>query len=212
MDDSRTAFIEAATYAASLLGRSEVTDHWHEASVLPEFTIAGLAGHLLRGIKTVEKYLDGSDPVGEPITAADYYDSIAITPDISSSLNRDVRSRGEEEAAIGSLAVAEEASALIERLDARLATEALDRRLQVLGELMITLDEYLRTRVVELVIHTEDLALSVDLPYPAEVAPAVATVAINTLVDLARLRHGDLAVLRALARRERDTVNALRAL
>ena len=108
--------------------------------------------------------------------------------------------------------MAEEAGALTERLRVRLVTEAFDRRLQVLGGLVITLDEYLRTRVVELVLHTEDLALSVDLPEAAEVTPAAATIAINTLVDLARLRHGDLAVLRALARRERDTVNALRVL
>ena len=212
MDDLRAAFLESSARAASLLGRSEIADHWDEASILPEFTISGLAGHLLRGIKTVEKYLDGSDPVGEAINAAEYYDSIAITADISSPLNRDVRSRGEEEATIGSHAAAVEAHALVERLGARLITEAPDRRLNVLGDLVITLDEYLRTRVVELLLHTEDLALSVDLPDSAEVTPAVATVAIDTLVDLARLRHGDWAVMRALARRERDTVNALRVL
>ena len=181
-------------------------------SILPLFTISGLAGHLLRGIKTVEKYLDGADPDGESISAAQYYNSIGITADISSPLNRDVRSRGEEEATIGSHGAAVEAHALIERLGTRLISEAPDRRLQVLGDLVITLDEYLRTRVVELVLHTEDLALSVGLPDAAEVTPSVATIVINTLVDLARLRHGDGAVMRALARRERDTVNALRVL
>lgn len=212
MDDVRVAFLEAAAGAAILLGRSEMADHWNEASILPGFTISGLAGHLLRGMKTVEKYLDGSVPDGESISAAEYYVSIAITADISSPLNRDVRSRGDEEAIIGSHAVAIEVQALLKRLRARLVTETFDRRLQVLGDLVINLDEYLRTRVVELVIHTEDLALSVCLPDVTQVAPAVATVAINTLVDLARLRHGDGAVLKALARRERDTVNALRVL
>jgi hypothetical protein len=33
---------------------------------------------------------------------------------------------------------------------------------------------------------------------------------ISTLVQIARLRHGDMAVLRALTRRERDLVQALR--
>jgi len=32
------------------------------------------------------------------------------------------------------------------------------------------------------------------------------------LVGVARIRHGDMAVLRALARRERDPVQALRVL
>ena len=36
--------------------------------------------------------------------------------------------------------------------------------------------------------------------------------AIETLLEVARLRHGDLAVLRALARRERDPVRALRVM
>ena len=96
MVDLRTVFLESATCAASLLGRTEVADHWTEASVLPEFTIAGLAGHLLRGIKTVEKYLDGGEPDGESMNAARYYDSIAITAGISSSLNQDVRLRGKK--------------------------------------------------------------------------------------------------------------------
>lgn len=212
MDDSRTAFLEAAAVAANLLGRFEVTDHWNESSILPGFNISGLAGHRLRGIRTVEKYLDGSQHEGESITAAEYYESIAITADISSSLNRDVRSRGEEEVTIGSHAVAIEAHSLIERLGARLVAETVDRHLLVLGDLSISLDEYLRTRIVELVIHTEDLALSVGLPEAAKFAPVVATVAIDTLVDLARFRHGDWAVLRALARRERDAVSALRVL
>ncbi len=33
---------------------------------------------------------------------------------------------------------------------------------------------------------------------------------IGTLVDVARFRHGDVAVLHALTRRERDSIGALR--
>jgi Mycothiol maleylpyruvate isomerase N-terminal domain len=212
MDDPRHAFLEAASSAADLLGRSEVAEQWSEPSVLAEFTTAGLAGHLLRCLRTVEVYLEDPEPDGVATSAAGYYDSIGITDDISSPLNRDVRSRGEEEAAMGSDRVADEARAVVERLADRLATEAIGRRLRVRDGLIITLDEYLRTRIVELVVHTEDVALSVNLPYRIEVAPAVATIVIDTLVDLARLRHGDWAVIRALARRERDVVSALHVL
>lgn len=212
MDGVRAAFLEAAAGATSILGRAEVAEHWREVSVLPEFSISGLAGHLLRGIKTVDTYLDGPDPEGASMSAAQYYDSLALTADVSSPLNRAIRTRGEDEASIGCRAVAAEAVALLNRLSVRLPAEAPGRRLQVLDGLVITLDEYLRTRIVELVLHSEDLALSVDLFDAPEVAPTVATVAIETLVDLARLRHGDWAVMRALARRERDSVNALRVL
>jgi hypothetical protein len=75
----------------------------------------------------------------------------------------------------------------------------------------MTLDEYLRTRVVELVVHADDLAtsLGVELAPPR---PATCSVAIDVLVGVARIRHGDLAVLRALTRRERDQAQALRVL
>jgi hypothetical protein len=65
--------------------------------------------------------------------------------------------------------------------------------------------------VVELVVHVDDLATSLGAE-PAPLQPGTSRVAIDALVDVARLRYGDLAVLRALARRERDQVEALRVL
>jgi hypothetical protein len=81
----------------------------------------------------------------------------------------------------------------------------------VFQDLVIRLDDYLATRLVELCVHTDDLAASLELPAPQLPEPATAA-AICTLVDVARIRHGDAAVLRALARRERDAVSALRVL
>jgi Mycothiol maleylpyruvate isomerase N-terminal domain len=202
--------LEAAHRTAELLGRREVAEHWREVSVLAEFSVAGLAGHLLRGMKTVELYLDRPEPEGEPISAADYFRALALPTDVDAPLNRDVRSRGEEMAAGGPTAVATEAERLTERLAARLAAEGTGRRLRVAGDLVVGLDEYLRTRVVELVVHGDDLAVSVGLE--ATVPSPAATMAIDTLVGVARLRHGDVAVVRALARRERDAIQALRVL
>ncbi len=48
-----------------------------------------------------------------------------------------------------------------------------------------------------------------DLESPA-FPPEALDITIDTLVAIARYRHGDLAVLLALSRRERDTLNALR--
>ncbi|MGW0855449.1 hypothetical protein [Streptomyces sp. NPDC002690] len=77
------------------------------------------------------------------------------------------------------------------------------------GEEML-LDGYLRTRCVELAVHLEDLALSVDAPH--RVPGAALAIAVDVLVAAARDRHGDQAVLHALARRERDDAEALRVL
>jgi hypothetical protein len=72
----------------------------------------------------------------------------------------------------------------------------------------MNLDDYLQTRLVEIVVHDDDLAMSVGLPtnIPAEAI----SLAVDHLFAVARLQHGDLAVLRAFARRERDESQALR--
>jgi hypothetical protein len=74
----------------------------------------------------------------------------------------------------------------------------------VAGDLVLAIDDYLATRVVELVVHADDLAVSlgVDPPPPP---PAAARLAEHVLLDIARHRHGDTALLRALARRERTS-------
>ena len=78
-----------------------------------------------------------------------------------------------------------------------------------LGGLSLQLDEYLITRRVEVVAHTDDLAASVGLDPPVFDMDATGIV-VDCLSAAARRKHGDLAVLRAMIRRERDQVRALR--
>jgi hypothetical protein len=211
MDDARPAFLDAATTAVRLLERPELAGHWARASVLREFSVAGLAGHLFRAMSTVERYLDEPGPSGAGISAASYFDTMIRSADIGDPANQAIRARGEEAAAGGPAALASDARATLERLTSRLAGEGPGRHVRVAGGLVLTLDQYLRTRVVELVVHADDLAASVGVePVPPQ--PATTAVAIDVLVGVARIRHGDMAVLRALARRERDTVGALRVL
>jgi Mycothiol maleylpyruvate isomerase N-terminal domain len=211
MDGARPAFLDAAATAVRLLERPELAGHWAGASVLPEFTLAGLAGHLFRGMSTVERYLDEPEPSEAGISAASYFDTVIRSADISDPANQAIRARGEEAAAGGPAALASDAQATLARLTSRLAGEGPGRRVRVAGGLVLTLDEYLRTRVVELVVHAGDLAASLGVePVPPQ--QATTAVAIDVLVGVARIRHGDMAVLWALARRERDTAGALRVL
>jgi hypothetical protein len=60
----------------------------------------------------------------------------------------------------------------------------------------------LMTRTMELVVHADDLAVSVGLPtpeFPAEVTGSV----IDLLARLSVRRHGPTAVIRAMTRGER---------
>ncbi len=210
--DPRAAFLDASGAATRLLGRPEVGERWNEPSALPELSVGELAGHLLRGILTVETYLDADEPAEGALDAAGYYHALNLTTDLADDLNRSVRVRSAEAARGGWRAVADEAESLRRRLQGRLGEERSDRRVAVALGLRMSLDEYLVTRVVELVVHTDDLATSVDLSEEFVPTSEASAVTIETLVAVARLRHGDLAVIRSLVRRERDRFEALRVL
>lgn len=119
--------------------------------------------------------------------------------------------RGEENASTGAvelLATYEEAVRDLERV---LRTEPSDRLVRVFMDVVLLYDDYLPSRMCELLIHTDDLAVSLSVEPPAP-PQAASDVAIEHLVEVARHVHGDRAVLIALSRRERDTVDALRVI
>jgi hypothetical protein len=216
MSDIRITFLEAGRVAADLLGRPEVAARWDGPSRLEHFSMWGLAGHLVRAVGSVEIYLDRDEPSDdEPgVDATGYYRAAlgAGGPvDLGSDLHVAVRQRGEETAAEGYDALRADLDGLLARLGERLRFEPRTRRIRVLHGLVLPLDDYLITRIIELLVHTDDLAVSADLT-PPEPPPEAAGVAIAMLVDLACLRHGDLAVLRALTRRERAPEGVLNVL
>jgi len=208
----RALFLRSAALCADLIAAPGVAAAWQDPSVLPDLTTGALAGHLSRGILQVEWFLDAGTPAGAaPITAADYY-----TPPPDASRNSAVRDRGRERAEAGPTAIADEVRDCLERLARRLPGEPPDRLLEARGSSgirgrVLLLDEYLKVRLVEQVIHGDDLARSVP-GTDAEADPAACRIAIGTLVAAATRRHGQMAVLHALARREADTVQALRVL
>lgn len=67
---------------------------------------------------------------------------------------------------------------------------------------VLPLDQCLLTRLIELAVHLDDLAVSLDLATPA-VPDDVAEIVISSLASIATGRHGTASVLRALSRRER---------
>ena len=218
MSDIKEVFCAAAEATGVLLDEPDLIEGFDGPSALEEFSVRGLAGHLLRAMTSVEGYLDAAEPEADPggveaVSAAGYYAAVLGngTVDINDALNRAVRQRGVESAPgapEGLSAVWAEAAA---RLRGRLAAEPAGRRVQVFGGLVLDLDDYLVTRLVELVVHGDDLAVSLGVAPPA-LDPAATALVIATLVEVARLRHGDAAVLAALTRRERDDVEALRVL
>lgn len=211
MASTRETFLETGRVAAALLAAPEVRRAWDSPSALPELTVRGLAGHLLRATGSVVAYLDRPEPEGEPIGAAEYYAAAVEESDVHSDVHRAIRQRGEEEAAGGHAAVARKSYEVLDLLERRLAAEPPERKVRAYKDLVLEIDDYLVTRLIELVVHVDDLAVSAGVAVPG-LPPEATRLAIAALVETARVRHGDLPVLRALSRRERDEVEALRVL
>jgi hypothetical protein len=213
MDTIRAVVVDAARAITPLLSDERVAARWTEPSALPLLTVGGLAGHLARALETIETYVAETEPPADDlITPGAYWvTGLSMAGDIDGPMHTGVRARGEAAGSVGPVALVAEYEARLERVAALLASEPPTRRVTVMrGTARMLLDDYLPTRIVEMVVHADDLAVSVGAETP-DLGDA-ARIAIDVLVETARVAHGDVAVIRALTRRERDSVEALRVL
>jgi hypothetical protein len=126
-----------------------------------------------------------------------------VDADLQDEANVTIRRDSELEAADGAAALAARTAEAVVLLGAQLPAEPADRAVFLpWGPWALTLDDMLRTRIMEIAVHGDDLACSVDLGEPG-LPTAVAAEAIELLTRLAVRRHGAAALLRALSRAER---------
>jgi Mycothiol maleylpyruvate isomerase N-terminal domain len=204
MAQIRDLYLTAAAEAAGLLAAPEVAAAWHEPSALAELSVGGLAGHLAAQVFFVPQLLDGPAPAEETISIHEYYVRASwIGADLDDEFNQGIRAMGEKEAAEGPAALASRVAATLDRLRAVLPdTPSRPVRRSSWGPWSIGLDDFLRSRLLEIAVHADDLACSVGVATPELPAEAVETV-VDLLSRIAIRRHGATAVLRALSRAER---------
>jgi len=199
---SDEAFLDAAGYAGDVLASPKIEAAWECQSALPRMTVGAVAGHMFLVVRRVDKHLDEVAPSGNEATEPESYRWLRVVreADLDRAEHCVVRADGDHVAAWGWQAVEAAYGDRVSKLRARLAA----RRPQsvVIGTTRMDFDAYLATRVVELLVHADDLAVSVGLS-PPELPTDAATIAIDVLLHAARSIHGDLDVLRALTRSER---------
>lgn len=206
----RDAFLSAGETAAALLREPAVSTRWSDPSALADFSVAGLARHLANQVTGPASMLAAA-PGSSAVPVLEHYTrNTWVTSGIDGEDNMRIRRQGER-AVAGTTArsLADEVDAALVELRRVVPAEPAER---VVGfhDWGLTVDDFLLTRVMELVVHTDDLAVSIGVPTPE--MPAAATEAtIQLLATIAAWRHGPLAVVRALARRERapETIAAL---
>jgi hypothetical protein len=215
-EEALPAFFEAAELVAGLLANDAVAQSWSKPSVLAGMSVGGVAAHLYLGARRLEVVLDQELP--EAAKVADlvaFYGANRVDDprELSTGLSRYIRDEGEERSArYGPAGVHRRFVDLVTRLRSRLPAEPPDRMVSVVQvpDGVTPLGGYLASRVVELVVHSDDLATSAQLP-PLSLPRSAASMVIDTMVELVRGRSGDLEVIRALARRERAKDGVLRA-
>lgn len=209
MDDLTAAFFEAGEAFSALIDDPAVVGAWSGPSALEGYTVGGVVGHVNVAVGWLVPLLDTAEPAdARPIRPGHYYTGMKLDPSPSARnpMHDVVRDMSEQTGARGPEANASQFGALLETLRKRLPDEP-DHRLLNLHPVIpacARLDDFLQTRIVELIVHADDLAVSVGATPPA-VSEAAAVAAIDALVTTARAAHGDIAVLRALARRERSS-------
>jgi len=200
----RKVYLSAAAVAIELMADPAVARSWDAPSALRKLRVSGLAGHLAGQITQVLPVLDADPPDTPPISLLDHYGRSTWTDgDIDSEVNTSIRDSGDESAAVGVATLTAQAGAALAELRRRLPAEPTDRAIQLpWGPWALTLDDYLTTRVLELAVHCDDLAVSIGVETPAFPPPSLETV-LDLLCRWAAARHGGTALLRALSRAER---------
>ncbi|KAA2256374.1 hypothetical protein F0L68_26725 [Solihabitans fulvus] len=204
MAQTRDLYLTAAAAAAELLAAPEVAARWHEPSALPKLSVRGLAGHLAGQVFFIPAMLAEPVPTEQPISIHEYYARVSwIGSDLDDPFNVLIRTGGEQDAADGAAALAARVAATVEELRTVLpAAPSRTVRRPTWGPWSISLDDFVTSRLLEVVVHSDDLAHSVGVPTPELPAEAVETV-VDLLSRIALRRHGAVNVLRALTRAER---------
>ena len=201
-DDLRRPFADAVLAATDLVLRPEVTAEWQVESACADMSVGALARHLVSQWFNAERLLRA--PVGaEPISAQDHYARAAwVSAGHDDEANAEIRDGSEALAAEGPDSMRALVEALRPQLAAVLASDRSGPVLIPWQGWSLSEHDFLLTRLMEIVVHSDDLAASVRLPTPEFPEYVIAPV-LDLLTRVAVRRHGQAALVRALSRPQR---------
>ena len=199
----RAIVVDAVEAAAELMAMPSVAGKWDEPSALEGMTVGALSAHLVRAAGATIAYLDRTpadrQPDGELLTPITYFHAALDSP-----IHDQIKDVSATEAAIGHEATVAKCRQLVADMKTRLAAEPGDRLVGALGGRMLTLDDFCRTRLIEVLLHLDDLAVSLGEVRPTT-DPLGAEIVIEICMGIARHVHGNWNILYALTRAERST-------
>ena len=163
----------------SWLDDVDVRRHGEGPSGLPGWTVRDLVVHLGFGLVMLDE-VAAAPPGARPLRVGEYVARYRPAAPIIATATRELAARVPDELeAIDALAARAWAA-----LDRAVAPVVMGRR----GPL--ARDDFLLTRLVELVVHGDDLHRAVPVPAPSPLLPAAASLVARTLMDAYELRAG----------------------
>jgi hypothetical protein len=198
------AVVRAVDAIADLVALPTVAAAWESESALPGMTVGGLTCHLVSQPECAVEFLTSPPPPrAETVSLMDYFAGVDwLAAGVDEPENTSIRDDFNEMAEPG----ASDSLAIFERSRAALAgaiTAAGPTTYVPWQDCCLQLDDFLVVRLLEIVVHADDLAASLDLPTP-QFDPEILDPVLGLMAALAQRRHGQDSVVRVLARAERS--------
>lgn len=193
MDNAET-MLEAAEAFVALV--SEIPQDAWELPALGVWDVRALVGHTARAVSTALDYLSKPAAAVELESAAEY---LAAGYRADRAIHEQVAARGIAAGHDLGDEPAEVVETMTARLRAAIAATSGDPAIHTLLGAM-RYSDYLETRMVELVVHTSDLALAVGRE--PRLPPAAVQRVLHVICDAAVLNDRGLAAIRQLSARD----------
>ena len=202
-------FLLAGSSSLELLGRVETVTRWDQPSALADMSVGALAAHLGSQVLTTHAAVTAGTGVTDeqPVPLLEHYQRVpwASAP-LDDPANVTIREGAEESARHGHDGLVRDVQLALEDLRAAF-TRSLPAGLPPAIRMpwwgwSLSFEDFLVTRVMEIVVHSDDLAVSLDIE-PPTLPQTVLGPVLALLVGVSLQRHGQAAVVRALSRSER---------
>ena len=199
----RAAVVRAVDDLVDLVAAPAVTDAWDAESALPGMTVGGLTRHLVSQPECAVEFLRAAPPPdADTVSLRDYFARVDwLDAAVDDPENTSIRDDFNQMAGPGP----DHSRAVLDRSRADLAAaiaEAGPTTYVPWQDCALATDDFLVVRLLEIVVHADDLAVSIGRPTPT-FDPHVLDPVVALLASLAAHRHGQDALVRALARTER---------
>ena len=206
-----SAFLSAVDLSRQLAARPEVRAAWDTESACAGMTVGGLTHHLLKQAGNAVRGLQAAPDDAPPIALQEHYARAAwVEAGPDDEANVSIREGENDGAQVGPDVVLELAGEWAAALPALLGAPRDPDTIFIPWQgWSLTTEDFLTTRMMELVVHSDDLAASVGLETPTY-PDAVVTPVVGLLTGVAVRRHGQTAVVRGLSRPQRapETISA----